>query len=77
MHFVGHAPQWFESLFRLVSQPLAGFPSQSAKPVAHVAMAQLPDLQLAVALARLQWALHPPQLFTSLVVSTHVPEQPV
>ena len=42
-----HEPQWAE-LSRAVSQPFAGFPSQSPQPVAH-AKAQLPATQVAVA----------------------------
>jgi hypothetical protein len=56
-----------------VSQPFAGLPSQSAKPVLHDAMAQLEALQTAVAWAGVQATPQPPQLFVSLVVLTSQP----
>jgi hypothetical protein len=37
-------PQWFASVRMLVSQPLAGLPSQSAKPVGHVPAQPAPML---------------------------------
>ncbi len=47
------------------SQPLAGFMSQSAKPVAQAPIAQTPDPQVAPALAKRHTTPQPPQLFTS------------
>lgn len=49
-----HAPQLLESIWMLVSQPLAGLPSQSAYPVSQLAIAQAPASHLAVAFFRLQ-----------------------
>jgi hypothetical protein len=43
------------------SQPFAALPSQLPKPVLQLPMAQLPVLQVAVALARLQPVPHVPQ----------------
>jgi hypothetical protein len=62
---IAHLPQLFESVFRFASQPLAGLPSQSAKPFAHLATVQVPALHAAVAFARLH-APHLPQLLTSV-----------
>src|SRR5436190_1717267 len=42
-------PQWGGSVARFTSQPLAGLPSQSAKPVAHCKTAQVPPAQRGVA----------------------------
>ena len=60
-----HLPQLFGSVFRFASQPLAALPSQSPKPVVHVATAQLPAVHEAVALVRLQTVAQPPQLRAS------------
>jgi hypothetical protein len=59
-HVVLHAPQSV-SVLSGVSQPLAAMPSQFAKPALHAPSVQVPVPQLAVALARLQLTLHPPQ----------------
>jgi phosphoribosylamine-glycine ligase len=45
-----HEPQRVLSLAPLTSQPLAGSPSQSAKPVTHPATVQRPPSQRGVAL---------------------------
>jgi hypothetical protein len=45
----------------LTSQPLAGLPSQSAKPAAQAVTAHAPAVQVAVALARLHARPQPPQ----------------
>ena len=64
-HFAPQAPQLFPSVFSFTSQPLAALPSQSPKPVVHVATAQLPAVHEAVALVRLQTVAQPPQLRAS------------
>jgi hypothetical protein len=46
-------PQLDVSVAVLISQPLAGFASQSAKPVLHDWMPQLPVVQTGVAFGRL------------------------
>lgn len=60
-HAWPHALQFWALVFKLVSQPLAAAPSQLPKPVLQLATAQLPELQLAVALASEQALPHPPQ----------------
>lgn len=55
-----HVPQLVVVL-SCVSQPLAGFRSQSAKPVLQVPLVQVPVLQLAAALGKLHATLHAPQ----------------
>jgi hypothetical protein len=59
---VEHAPQLALSLLRLTSQPLAGLPSQLAKPALQLAMVHAPAAQPAVALASEQTVLQVPQL---------------
>ena len=49
----------------LTSQPLAGLPSQSAKPAAQAPIAQAPIAQVGVALAKAQRMPQPPQLAMS------------
>jgi hypothetical protein len=64
---VPQVPQWLRSVVRLTSQPLAGLPSQSAKPVLQV-NPHVPPVQLLVALARAGQTLpQAPQLVTELV----------
>ena len=46
------APQYVVDVFRFVSHPFDAVPSQSPYPAAHDATAQIPKLQLAVALGR-------------------------
>jgi hypothetical protein len=67
LHTFAHVPQWSGSAFRLVSQPLAAFPSQSANPAAQVIL-QAPATQLGVPLALLQTLPQAPQLFALLPV---------
>ncbi len=62
----------FVSVVTGVSQPLASTPSQSANPGLHVAIAQVPVPQVAVALARTQETLQPPQ-FVSVVSEVSQP----
>jgi hypothetical protein len=59
----------FASVVTGVSQPLASTPSQSAKPVLHVAIEQVPVPQVALALARTQGE---PQLPQSVTVVSDV-----
>ena len=70
-----HAPQLVGSVVRLVSQPLAGLPSQSAKPALQVPP-QTPLVQVATPLEKAgQTWPHVPQLLTSLCSLTHMPLQ--
>jgi hypothetical protein len=68
-----HAPQLDGVIARLVSQPLAALPSQSPKPGLHRATAQVPTLQLAVALAREHARPQAPQLVTLVSVLVSQP----
>lgn len=64
---VPHAPQLLVEV-SWVSQPLAALPSQLPKPALHVPIAQTPPLlQVAAALAKVQAALHAPQLESVLI----------
>jgi len=63
----------FASLLSLASQPFAPFPSQLSKPTEHVLTAQLPDMQVAVAFARLQAVPHLLQFFVSVFRFTSQP----
>ena len=63
VHAVPQVPQWLVVVFRSVSQPLFGLPSQSPHPAAHVGE-QLPPEQLVVPCAFVHWTPHAPQLFT-------------
>src|SRR5204863_303571 len=65
-HAPPQRPQLALSVVRFTSQPLAGFMSQSAKPVAQAPIAQVPDPQVAAALAKRHTTPQPPQLLTSL-----------
>ncbi len=72
---VPHAPQFETSAPMLTSQPLAALRSQSAKPALQV-KPQVPEAQVDVALARAgQTVPHEPQLFGSVAVLVHEPEQ--
>jgi hypothetical protein len=64
-HTLPHVPQ-FATVFRLVSQPLFGFPSQFPKPALQLAMPQLPATHCGVPLAAVQTVPHAPQLVTVL-----------
>ncbi len=68
-----HEPQWAGSVLRLASQPFAGLPSQSAKPVLQL-NPHAPAAHVADALAR---ALHtmpqPPHAAVLLVVDVSQP----
>jgi hypothetical protein len=66
VHARPHMPQLALSVVVLVSQPLAAFMSQSAKPVAHAPRTHVPVEQVAAALAKRQTTPHPPQLFASV-----------
>jgi hypothetical protein len=73
LHMRPQAPHAVTVLVRFTSHPLAGLPSQSAKPLVQ-AYIQLPPVQLAVALARAaQVRPQPPQCVTLLRVSTSQP----
>jgi hypothetical protein len=68
-----HAPQFFGSFVRLISQPSATVSLQSMKPVLHDVSAHFELTQLAEAFAKLQAALHAPQLLMSFVVFVSQP----
>jgi len=55
------APQCVGLVFRLTSQPVAGSPSQSAKPALQLWMRHVPPMQPPVAFCMLQALLHIPQ----------------
>lgn len=68
-----HAPQFMLLFCVLISQPLAGTPSQFANPVVQLLMAQLPDVHTGLAFGRLQMCPHVPQLLRSARVETSQP----
>jgi hypothetical protein len=72
-HTLPHAPQWLASVRVSTSQPLAGLPSQSAKPSLQRATAQRPPAQALVALARAQAEPHAPQWAVLVWVSVSQP----
>jgi hypothetical protein len=74
---VPHAPQLLGSSAVSTSQPSAACPSQSARPGAQSTMWHCPAVQAAIELGVLQTSPHEPQLFGSLVRSTHWPLQTV
>lgn len=61
------------SVLVLVSQPLRGFPSQSAKPGLHRTKRHAPSVQSLVALARLHVLPHAPQFIALVRVLTSHP----
>ena len=67
---VPHAPQWLALVRRSVSQPLAGFPSQSEKPVAQ-AGTQTPAVQTVVPFALVHAAPHAPQCWVVDSAASH------
>jgi hypothetical protein len=74
LHRFPHPPQWSRSAFVLISQPVAAFASQSARPLAHAPMPQAPSTQVWVATSRSpQTSPHSPQLSTSLEVASSQP----
>lgn len=74
-HMFPQLPQWFVSFVVFVSQPFAGFPSQSPKPALQ-GYVQLPALHAAPVLERaVHMVPHVPQLLGSVVVARHTPEQ--
>jgi hypothetical protein len=66
-------PQLLTLVLVLVSQPLAGFESQSAKPGAQAVMWQVPPVHASVALLVLQAFPQEPQLLELLPVLTSQP----
>ena len=72
-HFVPQALQLLISVLRLTSQPLAGLPSQSAKPALQVPIAHVPLLQVADALANVHLVPQALQLLTSVFRLTSQP----
>lgn len=73
LHAFPHAPQLLASLVRLISQPFAAFPSQSANPALHAAIAHFEAAHVSVALFVLQGRPQPPQLLALVVVLTSQP----
>ncbi len=73
LHALPHAPQLLGSFVRLISQPLAGFASQSAKPALQAATAHFEAAHVSVASFVLHASPQPPQFFGSLVVLTSQP----
>ena len=71
-HELPHTPQ-LAVVLRLVSQPLAGFPSQSPKPGLHDVMKQAPLEQLEAALGSLHVLPHAPQLAGSAITLASQP----
>jgi hypothetical protein len=72
-HLVLQALQLLTSVFRLISQPLAGLPSQSAKPALQAPMAHAPLPQVADALANVHFVPQALQLFASVLRLTSQP----
>ena len=72
-HFVPQALQLLTSVFKLISQPLAGLPSQSANPALQAPMVQVPLLHVAAAFANEHLVLHALQLLTSVFRLTSQP----
>jgi hypothetical protein len=69
-----HAPQWLMSPIAVfTSQPFAGLPSQSAKPVLQVPRMHTPPAQVAPALANWQRLPQTPQFITSVEVVVSQP----
>jgi hypothetical protein len=68
-----HWPQLRPSAVRSASQPLPGFMSQSAKPMAHAPTAHRPITHAAVAFVGAQTPPHAPQRMGSLSVSVSQP----
>jgi hypothetical protein len=66
VHTFGQLPQWFTLVLRLVSQPPAGFESQSPKPAAQVGL-HTPAVQVVVPFVFVQAVLQSPQCVVSLV----------
>ena len=60
-------------LVRSISHPLAATPSQSPKPVAQVAIVQLPAVHAAVALGIVHPCPHDPQLVALVPMFTSQP----
>ena len=70
LHTLPQAPQ-FDTLFdTLTSQPLLGFPSQSAKPGLHAVSAHVPPAQDSLAFARSQVCPQVPQLAREFVLTS-------
>jgi hypothetical protein len=70
---VPHVPQSVAVVRRSVSQPLAGLPSQSAKPSLQRVIAQVPVWHAPVALGKVQARPHIPQCIALAVVSVSQP----
>ena len=70
---VAQVLQWAGSAFRLISQPFAGRPSQSAYPALQVETTHAPAVQPEVAFARLQTLPQDPQLVTIVFVLVSQP----
>lgn len=73
LHTLPQPPQLPALVFTLTSQPLAGLPSQSAKPALQLAMSQTPATQLEVPLAATHSFPQVPQLLGSVFLLTSQP----
>jgi hypothetical protein len=71
-HLSPHPPQLLTFVLMLVSQPLAGLPSQFAKPALQTSW-QTPLVHVGVALLEEQTCPHPPQLLTLVLVLVSQP----
>ncbi len=72
-HARPHVPHDVLVAVRLVSQPLAGLLSQLPKPALHAPIAQVPEAQVADALANTHGRPHAPQWLASLAKFTSQP----
>lgn len=72
-HASPHAPQWLRLMFRFSSQPLLGFPSQSAQPAAHSPITQEPLVHVAAAFAKEHALSHCPQCVRLPLVAVSQP----
>ena len=73
LHTAAQALQWAGSAFRLISQPFAERPSQSAYPALQVAITQAPAVHPDVAFARLHTVPQAPQLLAVVLVLVSQP----
>jgi hypothetical protein len=72
---LAQVPQWFASIIRLTSQPLAGSPSQSAKPAAHASPQRVPS-HVGVAFGPPVQGVHDvPQLSTDVLLEQTSPQR--
>src|SRR5439155_22776353 len=75
VHRCPHAPQFLTSVRTLVSQPFAGFPSQSPNPAKQAVMTHCPFTHPGTAFGAVHTRPQAPQLATLELVSTQTPLQ--